>query len=456
MPIEFRAPEPFSEQVSRGYGAAEQQTRDLPTLASIYEAGARLDAQARQANADRVQQAAANQARNQLAAAGQHNQLAAQGALQANQERTQVGLAQMQLNDRAAEFNAQAQTQANLVRARAEAQAWLNQQDLSQAEALRLQRMQRAVGEVMATDDLTPEEKAALVTQLRTGIDPLRQRQEMSIAKLRERQEQEALRQAQQAAALTSANEATRTQAFASRLYTDVDEETGERTKFFLNSRGDMVPLRPPRESGADAGAKADADARKQYAQAVKDAAAMARRERDATTRDEDGKPQPAHPWLQDDREFENYKDALASKLLGYDPTKPLVKLEEHVARRLGRGQPGGGQPQGRPAPAPPPAAVARTVAGFRQAAEDLHAAEHLSPQERTQGTVAARQAADLIEKSGGDLSGLSQEDLALYQRARELQIALFKLNEERRPKPPGPAPLPRRETGGFFAGGKQ
>lgn len=55
-------------------------------------------------------------------------------------------------------------------------QAELQQTELTQAEQMRLSRMKNAIGEVASDPTLAEDEKAAIITRLRTGIDPLEQR----------------------------------------------------------------------------------------------------------------------------------------------------------------------------------------------------------------------------------------------------------------------------------------
>lgn len=87
-------------------------------------------------------------------------------------------------------------------RQRFQLQAELQQTELSQQENMRLARMKNAVGEVQADASLSDEDKADLMIQLRTGIDPLQHR----LAKQRlamDQQEKEArTEQYQQMAAL--------------------------------------------------------------------------------------------------------------------------------------------------------------------------------------------------------------------------------------------------------------
>jgi len=52
-----------------------------------------------------------------------------------------------------------------------ELMAWANNQDMTQAEVLKLQRQKQAVAAVMDRTDWTDQEKADAITQLRTGID---------------------------------------------------------------------------------------------------------------------------------------------------------------------------------------------------------------------------------------------------------------------------------------------
>jgi hypothetical protein len=59
---------------------------------------------------------------------------------------------------------------------RAQAQAWLNQQEMTQQDQMRLQQLNNSVSQVMGSDILTDEEKQRAVLQLRTHIDPMQLR----------------------------------------------------------------------------------------------------------------------------------------------------------------------------------------------------------------------------------------------------------------------------------------
>ena len=84
----------------------------------------------------------------------------------------------------------QAQHDQQISRFRLEAE--LSQTQLTQQENMRLQRMKNAVGEISNDPTLADDEKAALITQLRTGINPLEHR--ASMGKL---QAEQAMKEAQ-------------------------------------------------------------------------------------------------------------------------------------------------------------------------------------------------------------------------------------------------------------------
>jgi hypothetical protein len=165
MPIVFQQPEPFSQQISAGAGAAQQFNTTLPTISSLYAAAGHNRAAA---NAAAFQQAAAAQAQN-ASQNFQGEQFAGQQAAQMQMQQAAIG----------AQYGLQQQ--------HAENQAWVSQQQLSQGENLRLQRMQNAVGDIqnaMNNKTMTQEDGNNAIVQLRTGIDPLRQRQERQQSQL--------------------------------------------------------------------------------------------------------------------------------------------------------------------------------------------------------------------------------------------------------------------------------
>lgn len=95
----------------------------------------------------------------------------------------QAEFARDQLEERQRQFNAEQANQFALVDRRAQAAAWLNQQDMSFAEQLRLQRLQAEVGAIEADDTLARFEKDELILQKRSGIDMGRRRLEETRAR---------------------------------------------------------------------------------------------------------------------------------------------------------------------------------------------------------------------------------------------------------------------------------
>ncbi len=81
-------------------------------------------------------------------------------------------------------------------------QAQLQQVELTQTENMRLARLKNAVGDVSNDASLSAEEKSAMITHLKTGIDPLQHRQAaQKIAADQQLKEQEAAKFQWQAAA---------------------------------------------------------------------------------------------------------------------------------------------------------------------------------------------------------------------------------------------------------------
>lgn len=165
MPIVFAQPEPLAPSISQGAGAADQWSRDFPTLerqqtsiADNYIQAARIAAQ----HSGQVYQAAAAGQQQQAAMQAQAN---AQGSQQMHQSQM---LAQQQSG------------QAGLQQQHADLQQQLASTALSQGESLRLQRLRSALGSVkeqVDTGNLTADEGNAMSLQIQTGINPLQQRQ---------------------------------------------------------------------------------------------------------------------------------------------------------------------------------------------------------------------------------------------------------------------------------------
>lgn len=246
MGITFAQPQPLNPAISQAAGAAEVSTRNNSTLAGLYEAEARIAAQTLQQNrALSIQQ---NEALGRVSAqaASQRAQQSNIGQTQENQYREQIGQEQMRENQQAQEVQARLQTESNLVGERARAAVWANQQELSQAETLRLQRLQGQVDYVMSADIFTPDQKADLITQLRTGIDPLKQKLERTQAKRQQQQEQQLMQRNALIEAMRGEDRAAATAA-AQKLYfqipgrdTDAD---GNPLYYQADDKGMVVPV---------------------------------------------------------------------------------------------------------------------------------------------------------------------------------------------------------------------
>lgn len=143
------------------------------------------------------------------AAADYRAQLAAQAdfartAVAAGAQRADAGnmqflaeLSRDRLQEQQRQFDIGEANQFHLIDRRAAAQNWLNQQDMSYAEQIRLQRLQSEVGAIEADDTLARFEKDQLILQKRTGIDLGRKRLEETMARQREAQANEDLENAQ-------------------------------------------------------------------------------------------------------------------------------------------------------------------------------------------------------------------------------------------------------------------
>lgn len=242
MPIVFAQPDPMAPDVQAAGGAAEQWSRDMPSLARLYEAAMQGQTQASIAAAHISQQAAAA-----------HSATVEQANARADALQEQAR--QFDVSQQASPkdvFHAQAQFA--MQQQQAQLHAWLNQQDLSQAEAMKLQRMQNAVGEIMADPNLSDEEKTNMAMQLKTGIDPLHHRVEMQKAKL----EEELVKKAHHTAAMQQSwedgNDVQRAKLFEAKKFTGtangepiMNPETGKPQEFFLNHQGE--PRRFPQDA---------------------------------------------------------------------------------------------------------------------------------------------------------------------------------------------------------------
>jgi hypothetical protein len=231
MPVVFAQPEPMAPDIQEQGGRADVMTKDFPTIAGMYEAANRNALAASTATAQNATHASIAQA-----------QIAAQG-----------GEAAEQLRQRQHEFAASqrpserdqylASVQAASSQQHAQLQSWLQGQELSQAESMRLQRMQNALGDIQADPNLDDESKTNLMTQLKTGIDPLRQRVENSKAKMQEQQAQQVLHANAQQTSMENMDAASRSAEFQKRVVSLPDPQTGEMRPFYTDHKGDLKAI---------------------------------------------------------------------------------------------------------------------------------------------------------------------------------------------------------------------
>ncbi len=98
----------------------------------------------------------------------------------------QAEFARDRMDEQRRQFYAEQQNQFTMVDKRAQAAAWLNQQDMTYAEQLRLEKLQGEVGAIEADPTLARFEKDELILQKRTGIDMGRKRLDATRAKQEE------------------------------------------------------------------------------------------------------------------------------------------------------------------------------------------------------------------------------------------------------------------------------
>ena len=285
MPIVFRGPDPVAPEIASAYGAAQVSQQNLPQLAQQYAQQAQmaqqrslqtaqLGLQAREGDLNRMTQGA-----NII-----HDDAARQQALQQQNQQffTRINAEQDQVAFQAQAAAARQAQAAQLL-------AWVNQQDLSQKEKMRLERMRNAIGEVnslVASNQLTPEEAQNYLVQLRTGIDPLEQRARASQARM---YEQHAKQYEAQVAMQTKAQAATA--AYMAELQNTLPMQKGPNGEMVMdpeailklpirlmpNSNGEMHdPILPNRQMAAkmvEAKAKAAQDAADAKAKADEKAA---------------------------------------------------------------------------------------------------------------------------------------------------------------------------------------
>lgn len=177
MPIVFAPPQPVAPGISEAYGRAQMEAQATPTLANLY------------AEAGRNRQAAAIAEANRFA---ENNRVGASLGERAQEHADELQFrkdafhASQGANARDV-FAAQVGEAQNLQHA--QLNAWVHQQDMTYADELALKRMQMSVSEVeqaYRNNEVTKEDRDAMLLQLRTHIDPYKQRQEKALAQMQE------------------------------------------------------------------------------------------------------------------------------------------------------------------------------------------------------------------------------------------------------------------------------
>lgn len=158
MPVVFQQPEPVRGDISTGFGAAEQWSRDYSTLQRSQQgvAEATLQSAALQQRAQQASMAVQAENAQRMYAQDQRGQEQAQA----------FALAQQQMGHQSDMLSQQAQLQDQLA-----------SNQLTRSEQMRMERMRNAVADIQANPDLDPEMKRAAVMQIQTGINEYQMRQ---------------------------------------------------------------------------------------------------------------------------------------------------------------------------------------------------------------------------------------------------------------------------------------
>lgn len=178
MPIVYAQPDPMSPAISSQYGAAQQFSQDAPSIIGARTAAARMqqDAQQEEARLALSRQVADAQAQDRRAALYTGSQIA---QADRQQQAMNVGAA---LENRLDLQSMEGQQRIAQIQEHAAASEWLNRQDMTQREAMRLQKLKAAVDEVKSSR-LSPEMKDAAILKLRTEIDPLEMRMKQTMTR---------------------------------------------------------------------------------------------------------------------------------------------------------------------------------------------------------------------------------------------------------------------------------
>lgn len=226
MAISFEQPQsgPGAEQAAFGYGALQTKLATQPQQKDVFAAQV-------QANRDQLQanlgvnrdvfgaQVSAEQARERANEQVSRDSFAAQ---------TQANRDQFQAQAQAEQSEQRFQQQQQLQESQANLQQQLSEAQLSQGEQLRMQRLDNTSDWLTNESGLQGEDLQDAIMQVRTGLDPLRQRQSRAQALASELQLQQVQQQQGLADAIGIEGDAARAEAFM-RRNTFVDPGTGIR-----------------------------------------------------------------------------------------------------------------------------------------------------------------------------------------------------------------------------------
>lgn len=221
MPIRFEGPQPFAPNVIAAYARSQQALQGQQIQARNAEAMARLRAANQAQLAERSDRLADSNMDRVQGALNLQEQLTDREYDRASRERSldkQLGMEAQAIQFRHASEVIQQQQ-------RAELNSWVQQQDLTFQEKLRLDRMRTAVSEVMNDQTLLPEEREAMVWQLKTGIDVMQQRQQAAQTRMIEQHAKLYEEQANRQKELTLAQQRREALDFPQRLRTEVMPE---------------------------------------------------------------------------------------------------------------------------------------------------------------------------------------------------------------------------------------
>ena len=187
MAVVFEQQQPFNPLAAYGAGQADVMARNNPVIAGGYESSARLGTQIAESRADRSSRERMQQRDIQLQqqAQLQRQTEASYDNIQSgieNDSRVQLSRQQME-DERQGQYNQQAfqaardqyaaqQEQAQIAK-RAEAAAWVNQQDMTFRDHQQMKKMQAAVSDIETMrmrGEITPDVAADMTLQAKTGL----------------------------------------------------------------------------------------------------------------------------------------------------------------------------------------------------------------------------------------------------------------------------------------------